>query len=71
MIERGDPYQEGIAAAHSVTSLSKAGNEDSEGERAYCWMLEALRNFPVVSKYRRLEWYLFDQLSAMRVWRCW
>jgi hypothetical protein len=47
MIERGDPYQEGIAAAHSVTNLSRAENEDFE-ERAYCSMLWALRNFPVV-----------------------
>jgi hypothetical protein len=54
MIEKVGPYQEGIAAAHSVTGLSKAGNEYFEWERAYWWMLEALRDFPVVWEYRRL-----------------
>jgi hypothetical protein len=71
MIEKVGPYQEGIAAAHSVTGLSKAGNEYFEWKRAYRWMLEALQDFPVVWEYRRLGWYLFDQFSAMRVLRCW
>jgi hypothetical protein len=67
MIEKAGPYQEGIAAAHSVTSLSMAGNEYLELEREYWWMLGALREFPVVWGYRRLGWYLFDLISAKRV----
>ncbi len=54
MIERGDPYQEVIAAAHLATSLSKAGNEDSEEEeRAVRWMLGPLLGVSVVLEYRR------------------
>lgn len=36
MIERADPYQEGIVAVRSVTSLSKAEREGLEEERVYC-----------------------------------
>jgi hypothetical protein len=47
MLERVDRYQEGTAAVHSVTSLSRAGNEDSEGKACHS-MLEALLSFLVV-----------------------